>query len=83
LAGLIHLDPIRWRPCADPGQKSEPAAGRRRKRLTNHRPLQKSVFRRSGNRFAAENATTKGKQERIPIPPERNSLYGFVGIIFG
>jgi hypothetical protein len=27
-----------------------------------------------GNRFAAENATTKGKQERIPIPPERNSL---------
>jgi hypothetical protein len=33
-----------------------------------------SIFRRSGNRFAAENATTQGQPERIPIPLERNSL---------
>ncbi|MFY9827388.1 MAG: glycosyltransferase family 4 protein [Rhodoplanes sp.] len=33
-----------------------------------------SIFRRSGNRFAAENATTKGEPERIPVPPELNSL---------
>src|SRR5581483_6686939 len=41
LAGRILSDPIRWRPCADPVQKREPAAGRRKKGLTNQRPLQK------------------------------------------
>ena len=38
-------NPIRWRPRADHGQKSEPAKGQRKKGLTNRGPLQKSMFR--------------------------------------
>jgi hypothetical protein len=34
-------NPIRWRPRADHGQKSEPAKGQRKKGLTNRGPLQK------------------------------------------
>jgi hypothetical protein len=30
-----------------------------------------SIFRRSGNRFAAETTITRQQLERIPIPPER------------
>jgi DNA-binding MarR family transcriptional regulator len=39
------------------------------------RPINdQSIFRRSGNRFAAENAIKQGKRARIPIPSDRNSL---------
>jgi hypothetical protein len=37
-----------------------------------HRPPEH--FRRGGNRFAAENATTQEQPERNPIPLERNAL---------
>src|ERR1700754_2313879 len=38
-------DPIMWRPGADHGQKRDPAAGRRKKGMTNQGPLQKNVAR--------------------------------------
>ena len=38
-------NPIRWRPRADHGQKSDPAIGQRKKGLTNRGPLQKSIPR--------------------------------------
>ena len=39
LADLVLLDPIRWRPCADPGQKREPATGRCKKGIDTPRPV--------------------------------------------
>jgi hypothetical protein len=35
----------------------------------------RSIFRRSGHRFAAENATNARNLERIPIPSNRNALW--------
>jgi hypothetical protein len=40
-----------------------------------HRPLPAwSIFRRSGNRFAVENATKQTKLERFPIPAEQKAF---------
>src|SRR4030095_15241094 len=41
LVDLSSSNPIRWRPCADPVQKRDPASGQRKKGLTDQRPLQK------------------------------------------
>src|SRR4030095_2130135 len=47
LVDLSSSNPIRWRPCADPVQKRDPASGQRKKGLTDQRPLQKGGQKRT------------------------------------
>jgi hypothetical protein len=44
LAGLIHLDPIRWRPCADPGQKRDLGDWMTQKGIDSSRPVTEALL---------------------------------------